>query len=175
MRALTQSRTGFVLIALLTIGIYLQQGKGHLRDQVRQFNKHYLNPFMLKHLRSRLAYYVVVQHVGRRSGKLYNTPVVAEHTSDGFIIPLTYGRQVDWLKNVQAAGSATIEEHGIKYRIIKPEILDRQAAQRLLRRNRWLIYRLLRVEFFLRSKRVKLAIKNSASNLLPETPELLDG
>ena len=50
----------------------------------------------------------VVRHVGRKTGRPFETPVKAVATDDGFVIALPYGRNTDWLKNVLASGSATI-------------------------------------------------------------------
>lgn len=83
-------------------------------DHVRKFNKRVLNPLMLRMAGSKHWYAAVVEHTGRRSGKQYATPVAAEQTPDGFIIPLPYGVGVDWLRNVLAAGHATIRADGPK-------------------------------------------------------------
>ncbi|HUH69305.1 MAG TPA: nitroreductase, partial [Mycobacterium sp.] len=47
-------------------------------------------------------YASAIRHAGRRSGKQYATPVVADRVADGFVIPLPYGTRVDWLQNVLA-------------------------------------------------------------------------
>ncbi|WP_245603761.1 nitroreductase family deazaflavin-dependent oxidoreductase [Intrasporangium oryzae] len=46
---------------------------------------------------------VEIQHVGRRSGRVYRTPLMAFRRGDVVTIALTYGRHVDWLANVRAA------------------------------------------------------------------------
>ena len=66
--------------------------------------------------------------MGRRSGRLYSTPVVADPTADGFVIPLPYGKDVDWLRNVQAAGQCTITWHGNEYKMHEPELIDASTA-----------------------------------------------
>jgi hypothetical protein len=40
--------------------------------------------------------------VGRKSGKVYRTPVNVFRGSNGFIIALTYSSQSEWVKNVLA-------------------------------------------------------------------------
>ncbi|MGX9791153.1 nitroreductase [Mycobacterium sp. MMS18-G62] len=98
------------------------------RDAVRAFNKRVLNPAMM-HLAGRKHWYAaVIRHTGRRSGKSYATPVVADRVTDGFILPLPYGVGVDWLRNVVAAGSATITADGQTYDVVEPEIIDAGAA-----------------------------------------------
>ncbi len=56
-----------------------------VRDRVRQFNKNVLNPVVLPLAGSRVRFYAIVRHVGRRSGRSYSTPVVAQPTADGFV------------------------------------------------------------------------------------------
>jgi deazaflavin-dependent oxidoreductase (nitroreductase family) len=65
----------------------------------------------------------VVRHAGRRSGRHYETPVVAVPTPDGFAIALPYGPDVDWLKNVVAAGSATIVADGSEHTVTDPAVV----------------------------------------------------
>src|SRR5581483_3016652 len=65
-----------------------------------RFNKHTLNPTTLKSAGHRTSIYAAVKHVGRRSGRIYTTPVVAKPLGDGFVIPLPYEASVDWCRNV---------------------------------------------------------------------------
>src|SRR5262249_13779284 len=75
-----------------------------------------LNPIMRKLAGRRgLPLFAVVLHRGRRSGRLYATPVGARQTEDGFVIPLTFGEGSDWFKNVQAAGGCVIRWKGADY------------------------------------------------------------
>jgi hypothetical protein len=99
-----------------------------VRDAVRIFNKHLLNPVMLQLAGRKHWYASVIRHSGRRSGKGYATPVVAEHVTGGFIVPLPYGTRVDWLRNVLAAGEATVVAHGQTCDVVGPEILDAPTA-----------------------------------------------
>ena len=46
----------------------------------------------------------ILTHVGRKSGKVYRTPINVFRASNGFIIALTYSSQSEWV-NVLAAGS----------------------------------------------------------------------
>ncbi len=48
--------------------------------------------------------------------------------SDGFIIPLPYGTEVDWLRNVLAAGNAALRVHGETCRAVEPQIIDAATA-----------------------------------------------
>ena len=70
----------------------------------------------------------VVRHVGRRSGRTYQTPVVVARHDDSFLIALPYGERTDWLKNVLAAGSATIMADGRTYEVDRPEVIPMAKA-----------------------------------------------
>jgi deazaflavin-dependent oxidoreductase (nitroreductase family) len=85
--------------------------------------KHTLNPFTRRMARTHFGPFAIVQHVGRRSGKTYETPIIVQPIPDGFMIELTYGPNVDWYKNVQAAGGCTILWHG------KPYVINRIEPQ----------------------------------------------
>ena len=64
-----------------------------------------------------------LEHVGRRSGRLYATPVVAKPVTGGYAVPLPYGRHVDWLRNLEAAGRARLQVDGQLYRVANPRIV----------------------------------------------------
>jgi len=99
---------------------------------VRQFNKHLLNPFALWLVARRPMYYGVIHHVGRHSGHEYSTPIVAKLTTDGVIIPLPYGANTDWCRNLFAAGHATLTLHGSDYDVDHPLIVDEATAAPLV-------------------------------------------
>lgn len=100
-----------------------------VKNAVRKFNKHVLNPAMLLLAGRRHWYAAVLRHTGRNSGRSYATPVVAERVADGcFIVPLPYGTRVDWLLNVLASGHATITAAGQTYAVTDPEVIDAATA-----------------------------------------------
>lgn len=127
---------------------------GVVRDRVRQFNKNILNPVVLKGAGRSLRFYAVVRHVGRRSGRSYSTPVVAEPTADGFVIMLPYGRQVDWCRNVMAAGGGTILWRGQEYAVGAPELIDGETALELLPSSKRFSLRMLRIPQSLKVKKL---------------------
>ena len=47
----------------------------------------------------------------------------------GLVIELTYGPEVDWYKNVLAAGGCTIVWHGKEYPIHHLEVLDARVGR----------------------------------------------
>ena len=76
-----------------------------------------LNRLTVRAARSRRGPFSLVRHVGRRSGRVYETPVILARVPEGFVAELTYGPDVDWFKNVTAAGHCTIVHHGREYEV----------------------------------------------------------
>ena len=72
----------------------------------------------------------VVCHVGRRSGRKYETPVVAVEHDEDFLIALPYGERTDWMKNVVAGGEASVVNHGRTYRVDHPQVIPMAEATR---------------------------------------------
>lgn len=131
-----------------------------VRDAVRTFNKYVLNPAML-HLAGRKHWYAaVIRHSGRRSGKNYATPVVADRVTDGFILPLPYGTGVDWLRNVLAAGRAAITVDGRTYDVVEPEVIDAATAAPQLSARHRRAFRPFHIDNYLK---VKLAKQHSVA------------
>jgi hypothetical protein len=107
-------------------------GSGWGRRLVRAFAKHIFNPFMLWVAARRHTYYAVLHHVGRRSGRVYVTPVVAKLTSNGVLIPLPYGAGTDWCRNVLAASGCTLTLDGQDYALTSPAVIPASEAEPLL-------------------------------------------
>ena len=116
---------------------------------VRGFNRRVLNPLMVRLAGRRHWYAAALHHVGHRSGRQYTTPVVAELVPDGVVVPLPYGVQVDWLRNVVAAGRATIDVRGRRHTVIDPQIVDAATTFPLLPPSRRRIWSVLRVKSYL--------------------------
>src|SRR3954447_7833194 len=72
--------------------------------------------------------FALVRHRGRRSGRAYQTPVAARRLADGFIIALAFGAQVDWHRNLEAAGGGVIRWRGRDYQVTGPETIDADEA-----------------------------------------------
>ena len=73
----------------------------------------------------------ILTHVGRKSGKVYRTPINVFRASNGFIIALTYGRESEWVKNVLAAGGCELETRGVGYRLSAPAIVHDPTRRRV--------------------------------------------
>ena len=69
---------------------------------VTKLNKTVLNKG-LRHLAGH-GWFVELEHVGRRTGRPFHVPLMAFDRGDVVTVALTYGRSVDWLANLRAAG-----------------------------------------------------------------------
>ena len=92
--------------------------------RIRAFNKHYFNRLARRFAGVSRTPFALIRHVGRRSGKPYETPIIVMRQGNGFVIALTYGPEVDWYRNVQAAGEATLLWHNQEYALKQPEPID---------------------------------------------------
>ena len=63
----------------------------------------------------------LIRHVGRNSGRTYETPVILVQVPEGFIAELTYGENVDWYRNIVAAGGCVVVHRRAEYRVTQIE------------------------------------------------------
>jgi len=133
------------MVMLLVPGTRIGPG-----DVIRVFNKHLLNPVMLT-LAGRPHWYASrLEHVGRRSGRRYATPVVAHAVPGGFVVPLPYGTRVDWLRNLEAAGEGVLVTQGRRYALSAPEVLETSEIYAELPRREQVRARVWRIGHWLR-------------------------
>jgi deazaflavin-dependent oxidoreductase (nitroreductase family) len=79
---------------------------------------------------ARLPGFGILTHVGRKSGKVYRTPVNVFRSPEGFLIALTYGRECEWVRNVVAAGACQLETRGVQYQLSSPTIVHDATRRR---------------------------------------------
>jgi deazaflavin-dependent oxidoreductase (nitroreductase family) len=99
-------------IAFATLMIGMRRQIGPVSDAVRRFNRAVTNPQLARTAGAISSRTSLICHVGRRSGRSYRTPVDVVPTDSGFLIALPYGTKADWLRNVLAAGVATVVTGG---------------------------------------------------------------
>ncbi len=118
---------------------------------VLRLGTRYLNPFMLSLAGSRsVPMLAVIHHQGRHSGRSYTTPLAARPTADGFVIPLTFGEQADWYRNVQAAGGCMVQWKGANYPLIEPEVVDFTTVRRAFYPAERVLIPIIGIEHFVR-------------------------
>jgi len=98
---------------------------------MRRLNRAVTNPLM-RPLAGLIPPLAVVQHVGRRSGKAYRTPVLALAVEGVIVTPLPYGTDIDWCRNVVAAGRYELEVLGRRVEVENPRVVDAETALPLL-------------------------------------------
>jgi deazaflavin-dependent oxidoreductase (nitroreductase family) len=82
----------------------------------------YLNPVMC-HVVRRLPGFGLVIHSGRTTGRTYRTPVNVFRRGDTYLFFLTYGADAQWVKNILAAGSCSLETRGRVVHLVDPEVI----------------------------------------------------
>ena len=93
---------------------------------IRPFTVAVVNP-VSRLVAGRLPLFGVIHHVGRRSGRPYRAPVNVFRDGSDYLVALTYSSQVDWVRNVLAAGGCELETQGRRVRLTDPEVfVDRQ-------------------------------------------------
>jgi deazaflavin-dependent oxidoreductase (nitroreductase family) len=66
----------------------------------------------------------LLTHVGRRSGRTYQTSLGTCTYRDGFLLPLGYGTHTNWYRNLMAAGAGTLTWKGTTYQLERPELIS---------------------------------------------------
>ena len=72
----------------------------------------------------------ILTHVGRKSGRIYRTPINVFRSGDGFIVALTYSRESEWVKNVLARGGCELKTVGRKYKLSGPTVVHDPTRRR---------------------------------------------
>lgn len=90
----------------------------------------------------------IVVHVGRRTRNVYRTPVNVFKTMDGYRIPMTYGRDSEWVKNALKHGAVRLITRRRERELTDPEIVVDPHRQHVPLPVRAML-RLLRVSEFL--------------------------
>lgn len=106
--------------------------------------KRTVNPLAMRVAQSGRGPFSVVRHVGRRSGRTYETPLIVATVADGFIAELTYGRNVSWYRNAVAAGGCVLVVGGVEHRIDAISNCSAEAGLRAFGNPRAVVLKLLR-------------------------------
>lgn len=117
---------------------------------IRPFTVHVFNRFSRLFV-SRLPGFAIITYRGRKSGKRYRTPMNVFRDGDDWIFALTYGSDVQWVRNVLAAGEATIETWRGTARLTDPHVFV-DPARRLMPFGVRQFLGLLRVTEFMRMR-----------------------
>jgi deazaflavin-dependent oxidoreductase (nitroreductase family) len=98
-----------------------------LPQWLARFNRHFTNP--IQRMWAGWAPTMgILEHVGRKSGKQFRTPLTVFTTDDGVAILLTYGPNRDWLKNITAGGGGRIKRYGKTFTVQDPRVMPKAEA-----------------------------------------------
>lgn len=104
-----------------------------LPRSVARFNRVVTNR-LSRPLAKYLPAFGVIVHTGRKTHREYRTPLnVFRGDDDHYVIALTYGPNVEWLKNLQASGAGELETLGQIWTVTEPRVFhdERRAAMPL--------------------------------------------
>jgi deazaflavin-dependent oxidoreductase (nitroreductase family) len=96
-----------------------------LGRSVAQFNRSVTNPIQ-GHYAWILPPWAVVCHRGRRTGRLYRTPVNAYRRGSTLAIVVLYGPESGWVRNVLAGGGQVVRA-GRTHQLREPRLVDPRA------------------------------------------------
>jgi deazaflavin-dependent oxidoreductase (nitroreductase family) len=84
--------------------------------------KRYVNP-ITRPVAKRLPTFAILTHRGRKTGRSYRTPINVFRRGTEYFFFLTYESDVQWVKDVLAAGSCSIETRGRVVELVEPELI----------------------------------------------------
>lgn len=108
---------------------------------VANFNRRVTNP-VARSITPWIPTQGTLEHVGRKSGNRYRTPLTVFNTRDGYVILIGYGLESDWLKNVVAGGATAMRKHGKTIAVAEPRLMSKAEAASLVTPRSRLFYRL---------------------------------
>ena len=117
-------------------------------DKVRVFNKYVTNKILIHIAGRSFGHFAILTHEGRKSGKLYRLPIIAEPLGNGFVIALTYGKKVDWYENIKAKGGGWLYWKHKNFTLTNPQFIDAGTALTAFPRRLQPVLR-RKVEYFL--------------------------
>jgi deazaflavin-dependent oxidoreductase (nitroreductase family) len=94
---------------------------------------------VVRHIAPYLPGLGVVAHVGRKSGRVFRTPVNVFAKDGTYTFALTYGEHSDWVRNVRAAGGCTLRTRGREVRLTNPRLVHDETRAAIRRPERWFL------------------------------------
>jgi deazaflavin-dependent oxidoreductase (nitroreductase family) len=88
----------------------------------RHFVNRYINP-LTRPAAKKLPSFAILTHRGRNTGHRYRTPINVFRRGDEYFFFLTYGSDVQWVKNVLANGRCSIETRGGVVELVEPQLI----------------------------------------------------
>lgn len=150
---------GTVVLGLAALAITFVVGwrrkSGLVLGPIVWMSKKVMNPMQMRSAGTPGAYASIIRHRGRVSGTAYETPIGVVADGDAFLVALPYGSRAQWLRNVLAAGSATLVHEGATYRVDRPELIPMATVADRFSSSDQGLFRWLHVDDCLRLRRVE--------------------
>lgn len=96
----------------------------HAPRILARFNRHVTNPIQ-RRWAGVIPLHGIVEHVGRKSGRTYRTPLLTFRRGDQVAFIVGYGLVSDWMRNLQAAGGGGLQHRRKHYRLTEIELVPR--------------------------------------------------
>lgn len=94
----------------------------------RAFTLRFVNP-LTRLVAGWLPGFGLLLYRGRTSGSAYRTPMNVFSQGDEFVFALTYGADVQWVKNIVAAGECRLKTLGRELRLVEPRLYSDPARR----------------------------------------------
>jgi deazaflavin-dependent oxidoreductase (nitroreductase family) len=114
---------------------------------LRPYTTKFFNPIS-RRVAGRLPFFGILVYAGRKSGRTYRTPINVFRRGPDVVFALTYGADVQWVKNVMAAGGCRMVTMGRTVQLTEPRLTVDPTASLVPLPVR-LFLRLMRVTEFL--------------------------
>ena len=137
----------------------------HARRLIRSVAR-LVNPLVLRIAgRRHMPVIGIVHHRGRKTGRAYATPLgIRPATAGGFVMPLTFGEEAGWYRNIVTAGGCVITWRGNDHAVASPVIVDRATAMLAFPRYERLALRAIGINEFVWLRDVPITPKNGLTS-----------
>ena len=88
---------------------------------LRPFTTRFVNP-VTRLVAGWLPGFGILRYRGRKTGKEYRTPMNVFRQGDEYVFALTYGAEVQWVRNVLAAGELELRTMGRDVHLVEPRL-----------------------------------------------------
>lgn len=95
---------------------------------LRPFTLRFVNP-LTRLVAGWLPMFGILGYRGRTSGREYHTPMNVFRQGDEFVFALTYGADVQWVKNILAAGECGLRTMGRELKLVDPRLYSDPARR----------------------------------------------
>jgi hypothetical protein len=159
---------GLVIAATLFVRVVFtrEEARKRMFPVLRPLYKHVFNPRVLHAATRGQTSWGVIHYVGRRTGATYATPIDAQPTRDGVVIPVVYGDRADWCRNVLAAGRCTLTLNRQELVLSEPQFVCIADVQAQLAPDKARFWRSIGIEHC-------LSLKSTASEIGPSPEEAM--